>query len=435
MMKRFSIWTCMIIYASGTLQAQQTFHSLEQVWEYALANNAENHIHQLEIEQAGQERKDASGFLFPTVSGTINGQDNLDIAKTPVPGELVDRPGETVYLEFAKHYSYSAGINVSYNIVDWQAIYQSKIAGVNLRLEQAGKAYFEQNLKEQLAQFYFASLTAERAVTIGTANLATADTLLQNTLDRFREGTTDGLAVNQAKINKNTIFQNLESSKQYLYQCQNNLKILLGLDAGEKIELTEDLSPATLTQVSERPLSNLRYLETYRLQQQMSVFETKKAKSLFLPQLGFKGYYGKYQYQDDFTFSFDGDDWKPNTYVGVSVTIPIFTGFSSKARYSSAKIGRQSAETAYRDEFRKSAINDSILYQDYISTMNMAISGNETYRLSEDNLKLAWQKYEQGLLNLDGYLDVFDDYLSAENKYLSHLSEFLTKKATIESRN
>ena len=435
MMKRLSIWIGMIIYASGTLQAQQTFHSLGEVWEYALSHNAGNHIHELEIEQAKQDKKSAGSFLFPSISGAVNGQDNLDIAKTPVPGELVNQPGETVYLEFAKHYSYNAGINVNYNILDWQAIYQSKISGVNLRLEQAGKVYFEQNLKEQLAQFYFASLTAEKAVEIGLADVAAADTLLQNTLDRFREGTTDALAVNQARINKNKVSENLESSRQYLAQCLNNLKILLGLDAGEKIELTEDLSSATLTQVSERPLSNLRYLETYRLQQQMSVFETKKAKSLFLPQLGLKGYYGKYQYQDDFTFSFDGDDWKPSTYIGVSVTIPIFTGFSSKSRYSAARIGRQSAESAYRDEVRKSAINDSILYQDYISTMNLSVSGNETYRLSEDNLRLAWQKYEQGLLNLDGYLDVFDDYLSAENKYLSNLSEFLTKKATIESRN
>ena len=435
MSRRFFILIVIILSASVSLKAQQTFHSLEQVWEYALFHNAENRIHQLEIEQAKQNKKEAAGFLFPTVTGAVNGQDNLDIAKTPVPGELVGEPGETVYLEFAKHYSYNAGINITYNILDWQAIYQSKIAGVDLQLEQAGKAYFEQNLKEQLAQFYFASLTAERALAIGTTDLATADTLLQHTEDRFRQGTADMLEVNQAGINKNTIFQSLESSKQYLHQCLNNLMILLGVDPGEEIDLTESLSSTAITGVSAYPLPDVRYLETFRLQQQLAEVGAKKAKALFIPQVGFKGYLGKYQYQDDFSFSLDAGDWKPNSYIGMSVTIPIFTGFSNKSHYSSAKFGKQAAETAYQDQIRKSAINDSILYRDYLSALNRSVSAKETYRLSADNLKLAWKKYEQGLLNLDGYLNVFDDYLSAENKYLSNLSEFLTKKATIESRN
>ena len=135
---------------SGHLSAQETFGSLYDVWNYALSHNADNLIQQMQI----------------------------DIAETPVPGELVGQPGETVYLKFGKKYNYSAGVNVNYSPLDWQAIYQSKIAKVNLELKTAGKAYFEQNLKEQIAQLYFAALTAKKAVEIGESDLATADTLL-----------------------------------------------------------------------------------------------------------------------------------------------------------------------------------------------------------------------------------------------------------------
>ncbi len=423
-----------LLASSGPLQAQQTFGSLDEVWKYALDNNAGNHVSQLAIEEAAQEKKSAGSFILPSIGADVNTQDNIDIPETPVPGELVGKSGETVYLKFSKHYNYNAGLTLNYTILDWQSVYQSKIAGVNLQLKKADKAYFEQNLKEQLSQVYYAALTAQKSVEIGSEDLSSADSLLQHARDRFKEGTSDAIEVNQAAINRNSIFQNLESSKQYQDQCLNNLRSLMGMKAGEKIVLTEKLSPPVTDKMLEKPVPDIKYLETFKLQQQLSGFEEKKSKSVFLPKVGFKGYWGKYQYQDDLALSFSPDKWKPNSYIGMSVTIPLFSGFSNKSNYSAARLNRQIAVTTYRDEVRKSVINDSILYKQYLSSIHISASAGETFSLSAENLGLAWEKYKQGLLSMDGYLDVFNDYLSAESQYLNSLSEFLTKKATIESR-
>ncbi|GET29205.1 TolC family protein [Prolixibacter sp. SD074] len=419
---------------SGHLSAQETFGSLYDVWNYALSHNADNLIQQMQIDQAGKNKREANSFLYPKITAGINGQDNIDIAETPVPGEIVGQPGKTVFLKFGKKYNYSAGISVNYSPLDWQAIYQSKIAKVNLELKTAGKSYFEQNLKKQIAQFYFAALTAKRAVEIGGSDLATADTLLWLTQDRFKQGTVDALAVNKAQINRNTVQQKLESSKQYRDEYFNNLKILLGLNASQPLELSGNLPGISQTGPEPEMLPNQRFLENFRLQSEMSAYEAKKAKAAFVPKIGINGYFGKYQFQDNLSFSFSSANWQPNNYIGVSISIPVFTGFSSRSRYAAAKIDKQVAMTTYQEEIRKSAINDSTLYSKYNSSMSIALAGSDTYRLSHDNLKLARKKYEQGLLSLDGYLNVFDDYLSAENQYLNNLSEFLTQKAVIESR-
>jgi outer membrane protein TolC len=409
-------------------------NSLREVWEFALANSSENKVKEWHAEQALQEKRTAGSFLFPTISAVGNGQHNIDIAETPVPGEIVGQPGETVYTKFGKAYSYSAGININYNPLDWQSIYRKKMAEVNVQLKEAEKDYFEQTLKEQVGQLYYATLTAQKAVEIGQQDLAVADTLLFLTEQRFTEGTTDAIALNQARVNRNTVDQNLESTRQYYNECLSNLKILIGFNADDKLVLTENLSNESSLSVVSQPVQNIRYTEIYRLQEIYVEKGVKKAKADFIPQLGFHAYFGYNQYQDDFTMSFQSGEWKPNNYLGLSLNIPVFTGFANKSKYKSAKINRQIATRTYEDELRKSAINDSLLYSKTISASKIARAGLENFHLSSDNIKLAAQKYEQGLLSLDGYLNIFDDYLKSESLYLNKLSEFLINKASIESR-
>jgi len=423
-----------LLVASGPLKAQNSMKSLREVWEFALANSSENEVKKWQAEQALQEKRTAGSFLFPTISATGNGQHNIDIAETPVPGEIVGQPGETVYTKFGKAYSYSAGINVSYNPLDWQLIYQKKMTQVNVQLKEAEKDYFEQTLKEQVGQFYYATLTAQKAVEIGQQDLAVADTLLLLTEQRFTEGTTDAIALNQVRVNRNAVAQNLESTRQYYDECLSNLKILIGLNAGNELVLTENLTDGNALSIVTQPAQNSRYTEIYRLQEMYAENSVKKAKADFIPQIGFHAYFGYNQFQDDFTMSFQSGTWKPNNYMGLSLNIPVFTGFANKSKYQSAKIDRQIAAKTYEDEVRKSAINDSLLYSKTVSASKIAAAGLENFHLSSENVKLAAQKYEQGLLSLDGYLNIFDDYLKAENLYLNNLSEFLINKASIESR-
>jgi len=70
----------------------------------------------------------------------------------------------------------------------------------------------------------------------------------------------------------------------------------------------------------------------------------------------------------------------------------------------------------------------------YLSSAQQVESATETYQISENSVELTAQKYSQGLIGLDEYLKLFEDYLDAENQYLNRLSEYLIIRATIEAR-
>jgi outer membrane protein TolC len=420
---------------SVVLNAQHVFSSLDEVWEYSLLNNPENTIYRLKVEKANKDKITANSFLYPKVGAGFSGQKSIDIPETPVPGELVGMPGETVYMKFGQNYSYSSGISISKTILDWQSMAQAKIAKLNVSLNQAQKDYFEQTLKEQLAQVYYAAITANKAVEISNKDFEIADSLFLIAQDRFEQGLIDGLVLNQAKINKNNVIGNLEQNKFYQSQWMYNLKLLLGFEATDSLILTEDIViDRNNDQFDYGQISNEKYTRIYNLQSDISGIETKRALSRFAPKIDIVRYYGVQQYQDDFNFSFNSSDWKQNSYLGLSLSVPIFTGFANKSQYSSAKISRTITQTKYQDEVRKSAINDSILLANYFSSIKLIEIASETYKVSGNNVELASQKYTQGLISLDEYLKVFDDYLAVENQYFNSLSTYLINKATIEAR-
>lgn len=436
-MKKIALLAASFLCANvSALQAQHTFTSLNDVWSYALSNNPESAIYQLKIKQAIQDKRNAISYLYPKVGLSFAGQRNIDIAQSPVPGELVGKPGETVYLKFGQNYAYNGGVTISKTILDWQSMYQYKIAKTNVALQCAEKDYYEQTLKEQVAQTYYATLTAMEAVTIGSRDLEIADSMLYLSTDRFNQGIIDALTLNQAKINRNNVLEQLEQSKQYQQEYINNLKILLGLSVEDTLQLQEKVETTVIgtNDNISTVASNTLYTEPYRLQAEIARYEQKKAIARFAPKIDVSHYFGGTQYQSSFDLSLKSADWKPSKYFGLSISVPLFTGFSNKSQYSAAKISRSIAEKGLQNEIRKSAINDSTLLNGYYASIYRAQAATESYKISGSNISLAAQKYAQGLISLDEYLKVFDDYLGVESQYLNRLSDYLINKATIEAR-
>jgi outer membrane protein TolC len=131
---------------------------------------------------------------------------------------------------------------LSKTLLDWQSIFQSKIAKSNTQLKQTEKAMFEQTLREQVAQIYYATITAQAAVNNAKEDLTLADSILQIASDRFREGLIDGLSLNQAKINRNNAFDKLEQNKQYLLKINSTLKYYLAYQLPKRLFLKNKLN-------------------------------------------------------------------------------------------------------------------------------------------------------------------------------------------------
>ncbi len=415
---------------SNSITAQVQVDDLQFLWKIAIRNNPNQKVYALKREQLGYDYKTTESVYYPQAAASFNGQDNLIQSVTPVPGIIFNKPG-TVYLQFGKHYTYNAGLTVTKNLFDWQAILQSKVAKENIQLNDVQQEAYIQTLKTQLGQYYYTALIAKSSSTIAEKDLALADSIYEVIKDKFNQGLTDASAVNQAQINRNSISQNSLQSEQLYNQAIANIKILSGIPVTSTLILKK---PVFDRKSIAESLGNDKTLAPYSINIAIADLQRKAQKAALLPKLTATGYFGFQQFQNELEMSFARNAWSDYQYIGLGLNWPLFTGFANTNKLKSITTQKKIAEQNYQSAKEQSDINDSLLFSNYNSYSNMTATAESSFNLYGKNLELSLQKFREGLISIDAYLKTFQDYLAAENVYLNNLSNLLTTKAAIEAR-
>jgi outer membrane protein len=441
-MKRTVLLLFGIYLSGGQLLAQAPtsrdtakFTSLEELWAFALKSNSAKKVNALAVQKAITDYKTSQSYLYPSVSGGFTGQDNLKIAVTPIPGEIVNQPGKTIYAKFGKQYVYNTGLSVSRTFFDWQASFLSAAAKNNVALANAQADAYDQTLKQQTAQYYYTALVANAAVVLNQQDLVLADSLVQLAKQRFNEGLADISAVNLAAINYNNVKQSGIQTRQLLQQSLFSLHALTGLPADAPLQLTETIDiTGTGYNNGQGVIGSDKNLEAYNWQVKGAAINTKLQKAAFVPKLGVSSFFGKQQYREDFGMSFSKGAWTDNQYIALNLSIPIFTGFSLKNKLRSAEISQKIISEQYKGALLQSAVNDSIVLSNVNQYKALCEASAANFNLYGANMQLSKQKYTEGLISLDVYLKSFEDYLKAENTQLNNLSLFYTENSVLLSR-
>nr|WP_293294499.1 TolC family protein [Allomuricauda sp.] len=409
-------------------------HSIGEAMEYAREHNIEKVIYEYQRGKVKTEHQLSKSYLLPTVTGSFSAQNNLKLATTPVPGELVGQPGELVNVQFGQDYNYNVGITVSQTVLDWQKKMKARTTKVGRDIAEVQLDLFEEKLTEQIALHYYTALIAKRALQLNQKDLEIADSIRILTKEKFDEGLIDKSLLNHASINLNAIEQSLFSNQSTLEESLHQLKSLLGISASYALLLGEDYDYSNQAFSIPNELTKDKNLTVLEYQLEQSRLKIKDEKSAYYPKLTFNAYFGQQQFQDDFTLSLDGEAWRDYSYLGLNLNVPIFTGLANRSKTKISKIEHDIAQKNLEHEIQQSALRDDLLFREYELSLYTTTSTYDSFMLYSNNLEMAFQKYQQGIMSLDSYFQVFEDYLRAENNYLNALSNVYTYYSTILSR-
>ena len=424
----------LLAVAASVFSQPVKLDSVNDAIQYAFNHNPDLQIYQQNRKKADKDYNSLKNYRWPTLSASFSGVDNLDLPVTKVPGEIFGQPGKKIEAEFGQKYNYTTGLTISKSILDFQSKFAAKAAKVNVEIAEANQDVYKQKLAEQVALFYYSAIVTTRALNVHEKDYNTAMDVLKIVEQKFEQGIVDQYAVNLAKINRNTIFQNINSYKTMLEQCFSQLRILFGVSAGTDIKLKDQADPADMG-ILVKNIGSDKNLEVYSLQLKHSEYLVKQQKAMWLPKLSFNYYLGVQQYRDNQGISFENGDWSSVKYNSLSISIPIFTGFATKNKVNSAQIGYEISRKTMEKEIEQSRIDDALLLKELNYSQTATETSNENYQLAGENADLQRQKFEQGLVSLDTYLDSFDDYLKAEVSWLNYLLESYNHYSKILSRN
>ncbi|MEO1171155.1 MAG: TolC family protein, partial [Myxococcota bacterium] len=146
------------------------------------------------------------------------------------------------------------------------------------------------------------------------------------------------------------------------------------------------------------------------------------------------GYYGAQQLRNDFGVSFDGEDWNAIQYATLTLSFPLFTGFSQRNQVKASEAAHEQARQALERRREESAAFDRSLVARRSLYLEQTQTTHESYTLAQTNSAAALRNYEQGVTGLEDYLNARDEERNAEAAYLNALLEYYQLISTYLSR-
>jgi outer membrane protein len=249
---------------------------------------------------------------------------------SPVPTDEV-RP-----IKFGTNFNQTVGAQITYPI--YNATVKSKIAETNLqyRIKQAEINTANEELAYEVAQSFVKILLKQKQLQELAIDTLRTEQTLSFAKARFSEGKALKTEVNKAQLNHKAVVFSLEDIISTLVIEKIYLSFLIGLpDPSFEISDTDNLlNQQNLTWLSEPTnTAGLSKLNEYTGRIDLINQQIKNEKIKYQPTISANGYLAAEQYANQLN-PFESNSWFGNSYLGVSIRMPILLGEDKKNKLS-----------------------------------------------------------------------------------------------------
>lgn len=416
---------------TGEIIAQQVqdslIISLDQAIEIALEESNSIKIADLTIEKSGYAKKGTYAALYPNISA--NGSYQRTIKKQVM---AMDFGGQAMEIEVGKWNNVNAGISASMPLINaqlWQSLKLSAL-DVEIAVEQARSSKI--SMIKQVKQAYYAVLLAQQVYDVYKDVYDNATTNYEHTEQLYNAGKSSEYEYLRAQVNVKNAEPNLYSSMMAIDLAIWQLKAVMGVDLDAKIGVAGTLDQykdelMSYNMSNNMSLENNTTLAQLQLQNQQLERTIKMTKYQYIPTLSASFSYSYMAMGDDFKFK-----WNPYSVAGLSLTIPIFDGFSKHNNIKQYKATQDILQLNIEDTER----NLRIAFKNYdnqISTyMKNYAAAESTLEVAQRSYDIAEKMYELGKATLLELNDAQLALVQAQLTMSQAVYNFMVTKASME---
>ncbi|MCW0484483.1 TolC family protein [Gaoshiqia sediminis] len=393
-----------MIAVAGSIHAQESW-TLNQCIEYALNNNLDHRLYELDEQMAKVDATQSKLNLLPSLSISSS-------AGTSYGRSIDPNTNGVINTEF---FNNSNSLNSSIGLFNGFT-QQNRIAYSKFRLQASRyqRVNFQDDLAFGISMAYYDVVYFEGVVEIVREQLKLSEFNLKKTETQIATGL-------KAKTDLAEMQATYEREKLSLIQSENNLeeaKLNLGRqmnlpagqlirivsDAGEPVDtqnlrLSSDSLFASFVQIS--PYVKMSEANLDAAGKNIAMVRGQYFPSVYLRASVNTGYSDTYRDQDGKTFSFsDQIDNNMSQYVGASVTIPIFGRNQVRSEVRKAKLYRDDAlaeveksKQAVYYELINNTRELQALFAEYVQTKKQVEADELAYQV-------ARRKYDEGLIDV-----------------------------------
>lgn len=442
------VWTGALAAQEGTLS-----FSLQEAQDYALQHNKTLKNANQDVMIARAKVKEAAGSGLPQVNGAFDYMTNFgyevefnfggsgqevppiqspafdagDQVLAGILTEMLQPTPATIKMSDQA----SANMQVSQLIFSGQYWVGIQMAKVGRKLAETSFTLTELDVKENVTNTYYLVLITREMLRILEENENNLQEVLKLTNDMYKVGMSEQTDVDQIRITVSQLENSRNAMERNLQLNMNMFRFVMGIDGDQEIVFKDDLVSLTEEVDVQSDLQANFNLEQNPTYQAMSMQEDLMEKSLNLKRWSYAptvaGYYS-YRYKI-LTTSFD---LSPKHAAGLTLSLPIFTGGTSRAQVSQAKIELDKASR------NKSLLEEQLALQDKQLSFELK-SAWENYSTQKENVVVAERvftnvqnKYRQGMVSSLDLTLANNNYLTAESNYISAVLSLLQSKMKLD---
>lgn len=329
--------------------------------------------------------------------------------------------------------NYNTGISASYNLFNG---FRTK-AGYHAARDHHEAAFLQhesvqQDLVLDITFAYYKTLQAERI-------LKSAEEAVKNSqlhLDFAHARNMAGMATRSDILKSEVELSNAELEKikaaNALLAAKGNLNKLMGLPANHPTEIIDDLS-----ELNETPVQSYDSLFAEAMESRV---EVKRFYSLLNAQqnniqLARGEYYPSLDVNANYNFSGEKiSGMRENWWLGMTLTIPVSNGFSTKARVKGEKTALKGIEKdleALKDQIGKEVWNAFLAVKESSERMTATSKGLESAR---ENLSLSEGEYKEGTGSIIQLTDAQTTFVAAEQNHIQAVADYKVSLAELRRK-
>lgn len=444
---------------------------LEQAIEIALAENPTVRVAGQEIEKKQYARKEMIAQLFPQLSGSAGytrtlkkqvmymggGDDDgggfaamllepivgltkplyeklgMDMPQLPKGGSG-GRSNEGIEVGLSNNWS--GGFNLSLPVFA-PTLYKSiQLSAIDVELAAEKARASKLDMVNQVSKAYFQLLLAQDSYEVLKQSYKQAQDNLENVTNKFRQGLVSEYDKIRAEVQVRNLNPNLIQARNAVTLTNLQLKVLMGVDAGSNIVVLGKLSDyevdlyADYMHIDTAQLAFNSSLKQMDLQTEMLKKTREMDKAAFLPNVSLSAIYQWTAMNEDFRFR--NYRWNPYSSVGITVSVPLYTGGRRLYKMKQTKI-QLNQMNWNRTNLRR---NLNMQAKSYLNNMQQSVeqlaSNKENVNQAMKGRSIAQKRYDVGKGTILELNDSEVALMQSQLTYTQSIYNYLVAKTDLD---
>jgi outer membrane protein TolC len=397
----------------------------------------------LDVKSADYKIKETIGTGLPQVNGSVTFQDFIKAPATVGPnlagiftGGALDPNAPLVQFPFG-----AVKYNNTYSLQASQLLFSGTFL-VGLQAVKTFKELSQRSLVRtkietnvSVTKAYYQVLVSDEQIKLLDANITQLKQQLDQTTQQNKQGFVEKIDVDRLSVQYNNLVTNRDNVIRSLVLNYQMLKFQMGMPIQQDLTLTDKLESVNLDQAAQNSTDTTFYQNRieYKLLQTnvtLNQLDVKSKKAAFLPTFSLNAGLADVYQENQIKYLYRNS--YPNSYIGVSLNIPILSGGQRINQLRQSQISVMKAQNDLYNVKNALSLQASAATVSYANGLQSLNNQKRSRALAEDVLRVAKIKYAQGVGSSIEVTQAQTELENADNQYIQALYNVLISKVDLD---